>query len=87
MTLQLYCYSYYSNIGEEMYEKLKCLAHFDPLLLPNILYICPSQELSSLFLLMPIYLSTKFMVYMIKRDWKPSYSLKYDRVSMYFCKI
>lgn len=61
---------HFSNI-HEIYASLKVLTYFDPLLLRTIFCICPFHELPSLFLLVPMNISTKFMVHLIETDRKP----------------
>lgn len=47
--------------------ELKPLCQLDPLLLPLLVYICPHQELSKLFPLIPTYLSAAYLYESVNR--------------------
>ena len=70
----------YSGIGD-IYGNLRPLTYMDPWLLPQLLHICPIQELDLLFLLVPVDYSAKYLVNMLK-DSKSS--LKKDQVKTFF---
>ena len=71
---------YYSGIGD-IYENLKPLTYMDPWLLPQLLHICPSQELDLMFVLVPVDYSAKYLVNMVKNSKS---LLKKDQVKTFF---
>ena len=60
---QLLCFHYNYRFSMAVSDKLQPLIQLDPLLLPQLVYICPTHQISSLFAVIPPSVSASWLHY------------------------